>query len=937
MEPAEPASDQSSGDSSRTSTCWSSAPASPASTSSTAPAKPASPRSCSRPAAAWAAPGTGTATPGRGSTRRATPTPTCSRGALRRVGVAGALRGPAGDRALPQPRGRPVRPPAPHPLRARRSPRPSYDESSGRWTVTTSDGTRFRTRFLVAATGVLSVPYFPDVPGREDFRGESYHTGLWPTTPVDFAGKRVAVIGTGSSGVQLIPAIADEVASLTVYQRTANWCTPLNNAPITPDEQAQLRADFEAIARDAEHVAERLPPPRARPGHLRRLERGAAGVLREDVEQPRLLEAHQPLHRPAVRSRRQRRVVRVHRREDPRASSTTPRPPSKLIPKDHRFAREAAALRHRLLRGLQPAERLARRPQADADRAHDRRRDRDGRRRAGVRHHRVGDRLRLRHRRAPAMGIRGRRRSRPRGPLGRWSEDVPRRSRPTGFPNFFFPGGPHAAAGNNPRYNGDQVDFITDDPGLPPRPRLRHHRGRPGRRGASGRAWSTAARHATLRGEQLLLRHQHPGQAAQVPPELGRPARSSSRRSPRSCENDYKAFSCGRRTRHAADARHVRPSRPASPASPRAGQPQRRRGEQEPAPVVLAQPGRQLVQVPHLPERDAEPEQAEVVDRQERVPALVAVPADQPLDRVVVGHQRRDLRVGDPLQQRRRPGRRGTCTSCGSSPDPGRGSTSSTFVANPVWSRSMSPGSTTTLSAAMISSSVFQVDRRASRGPRWWARSTRTPRPCTPWKAMCSRPRWCAKQRWLPPSPRCVGLRSDQVDRRRGTRCSRRPPRPRRRRRRTRRRRGRASPTASSTAARGSPRRRPTRRRTGGCPSRPSRSCGRCRRWPALPCMSSVGARTGGYRRWFRAVPPGIVERQAQAEADAGLDLAHALEDLLGGEQVDAAELVVVAPVAPGRAGRALLSTASSPSSSFWPVGHVSRPPVSVACTDRLV
>src|SRR3984957_3082703 len=122
-----------------------------------------------------------------------------------------------------------------------------YDDSSGEWTVVTSDGTARRTRFLVTATGVLSVPYFPDVPGREDFEGESYHTGLWPLQPVDFAGKRVAVVGTGSSGVQVIPAIAGEVASLTVYQRTANWCTPLNNAPITAEEQAQLREDFEAI------------------------------------------------------------------------------------------------------------------------------------------------------------------------------------------------------------------------------------------------------------------------------------------------------------------------------------------------------------------------------------------------------------------------------------------------------------------------------------------------------------------------------------------------------------------------------------------------------------------------------------------------------------------------------------------------------------------
>ena len=74
-----------------------------------------------------------------------------------------------------------------------------------------------------------------------------HHTGRWPATPVDFRGKRVAVVGTSSSGVQVVPTILDDVESLTVYQRTANWCTPLNNTPITPDEQAQLRADFEDL------------------------------------------------------------------------------------------------------------------------------------------------------------------------------------------------------------------------------------------------------------------------------------------------------------------------------------------------------------------------------------------------------------------------------------------------------------------------------------------------------------------------------------------------------------------------------------------------------------------------------------------------------------------------------------------------------------------
>src|SRR5262245_8140262 len=141
-----------------------------------------------------------------------------------------------------------------------------YDESADIWTVVTEGGDVVRSRYLVAATGVLSVPYFPDVEGRDDFGGEQFHTGLWPSAPVDFAGKRVAVIGTGSSGVQVVPVIADEVASLTVYQRTANWCTPLNNAPITVEEQAQLRADFEAIRETLNtSPAGFLHPPHDRP------------------------------------------------------------------------------------------------------------------------------------------------------------------------------------------------------------------------------------------------------------------------------------------------------------------------------------------------------------------------------------------------------------------------------------------------------------------------------------------------------------------------------------------------------------------------------------------------------------------------------------------------------------------------------------------------
>jgi cation diffusion facilitator CzcD-associated flavoprotein CzcO len=123
----------------------------------------------------------------------------------------------------------------------------TWDDDTATWLVRAADGTELRTHFVVSATGGLSAPYFPDVPGRESFRGISHHTGLWPKEPIDFKGKRVAVVGTGPSGVQVVPAIVDEVASLTVYQRTPNWCTPLNNRPLTDEDQEWLRRDFEPI------------------------------------------------------------------------------------------------------------------------------------------------------------------------------------------------------------------------------------------------------------------------------------------------------------------------------------------------------------------------------------------------------------------------------------------------------------------------------------------------------------------------------------------------------------------------------------------------------------------------------------------------------------------------------------------------------------------
>ncbi|MFT3854969.1 MAG: NAD(P)/FAD-dependent oxidoreductase [Ilumatobacteraceae bacterium] len=125
----------------------------------------------------------------------------------------------------------------------------TFDEAAGTWTVRTADGFEVRSRFVVAATGILSIPYRPPIEGAESFGGEQYHTGQWPAQEVSFEGKRVAVIGSGSSGVQLIPAVAESASHLVVLQRTPNWCAPLNNQTFTAAEQEAMRATIDDLDR----------------------------------------------------------------------------------------------------------------------------------------------------------------------------------------------------------------------------------------------------------------------------------------------------------------------------------------------------------------------------------------------------------------------------------------------------------------------------------------------------------------------------------------------------------------------------------------------------------------------------------------------------------------------------------------------------------------
>jgi cation diffusion facilitator CzcD-associated flavoprotein CzcO len=119
-----------------------------------------------------------------------------------------------------------------------------FDELSSRWTVVTSTGEILTAQFLIMATGVLSAAQLPQWPGLEEFQGSWYHTADWPHERVDFTGKRVGVIGTGSSGTQLIPLVAQQAADLTVFQRTANFTMPAQNRPLTAEQEVEWKANY---------------------------------------------------------------------------------------------------------------------------------------------------------------------------------------------------------------------------------------------------------------------------------------------------------------------------------------------------------------------------------------------------------------------------------------------------------------------------------------------------------------------------------------------------------------------------------------------------------------------------------------------------------------------------------------------------------------------
>ncbi|MGH6738837.1 MAG: flavin-containing monooxygenase, partial [Bradyrhizobium sp.] len=137
----------------------------------------------------------------------------------------------------------------------------TWDDAKERWLITTDNGADVSCRHYIMATGCLSAPKPPEIDGVKDFKGEVYFTGRWPHDGVNLKGKRVAVIGTGSSGIQSIPLIAGEAAHLTVFQRTPNFALPAHNGPQPADRKTMFEGDRAAYREQARWSMAGVPYP----------------------------------------------------------------------------------------------------------------------------------------------------------------------------------------------------------------------------------------------------------------------------------------------------------------------------------------------------------------------------------------------------------------------------------------------------------------------------------------------------------------------------------------------------------------------------------------------------------------------------------------------------------------------------------------------------
>jgi cation diffusion facilitator CzcD-associated flavoprotein CzcO/acetyl esterase/lipase len=218
-----------------------------------------------------------------------------------------------------------------------------WDQSECRWHLTTDRGDEVVCRWYIMATGCLSVPKEPDIEGASRFRGEVYFTNRWPHEGVDFTGKRVAVIGTGSSGIQSIPLIAQEAAQLTVFQRTPNFSFPAHNGPAPAERLAALAADRETYRQEARLSRAGMPYPMPDMSGLMVSEEERRAKFEETWEKGELL-AITGMYLDVLANQTVNDMIAEMFREKVRSVVKDPETAESLCPKDYPIGTKRACL-----------------------------------------------------------------------------------------------------------------------------------------------------------------------------------------------------------------------------------------------------------------------------------------------------------------------------------------------------------------------------------------------------------------------------------------------------------------------------------------------------------------------------------------------------------------------------------------------------------------
>ena len=248
----------------------------------------------------------------------------------------------------------------------------TWDDGASLWRLTTDRDEHISCRYYVMASGCLSMPKSPDIEGAERFQGEVYFTSRWPHEGVDFSGKRVGVIGTGSSGIQSIPLIAEQAAELTVFQRTPNFSLPAHNGP-PPERKAELDQD-PAAYREAARWSRGGIPMEAPLETARQLSPDEQRARFESAWEAGELFAIIGTFADVLTNRDANEIVAEMIRERIRSIVDDPATAETLCPTDHPFGTKRPCLDTGLLRHVQPAARPAGRLAQAAD--HDDHRDR---------------------------------------------------------------------------------------------------------------------------------------------------------------------------------------------------------------------------------------------------------------------------------------------------------------------------------------------------------------------------------------------------------------------------------------------------------------------------------------------------------------------------------------------------------------------------------